>query len=326
MRRVVIHIGFPKTGTTTLQRAVFPTLVGDEVGYLGVAPDGAIRSDLAHLRWRRGMVGLRPEWFRPRVTLASLLRARHLVGTPAETLLISEEQLLVDPLLDALTERRRAPDAIRAMFGRLRRFLPSDLDIRIIMTIRRQEELVPAFVAQMAHRVARQRHRRLSHAIDAIERPGSSLREAFSFDEVAGIARTTLRPTSITLLPLELLASDAARFVAALADAVGTDGSGAATMPSLYSRRLDEGKWTTSYGPVSSLVHRAYARLALPLPPEWAKRRSEFSDTPRPRRDPPVVERTETDRERLRRQFAASNARVAAATGLDLEGLGYATR
>lgn len=325
MRRVVIHVGFPKTGTTTLQRAVFPRLAGPRLGYLAISSDGAVRSDLSHLRWRREMVGLRPGWFRPRTSLEDLLHARHLVGSPTEALLISDEQLLVDPLLAALIERRGAADAIEAMFRRLRAFLPENLEVRLLLTIRRQEELLPAFVAQMAHRVPRARQRRLETAIEVLDRQGSALHAALAFDEVIDRAHRTLRPTSVTVLPLEQLASDVDRYLDGLHGAVGVDGEGSEALPALYSRRADEGTWVTSYGPASSLVHRAYANLPLPLPPEWAKRLGRFADTPRPRGGPPTIVMRAAHREHLRRSFTASNARLAAKTGLDLAGLGYAT-
>lgn len=67
MRRVLVHLGYPKTGTTLLQRGVFPRVVQRTGGrLLGMDPDGVGGTAMPYLRFRRTLSGQRPDWFLPR--------------------------------------------------------------------------------------------------------------------------------------------------------------------------------------------------------------------------------------------------------------------
>lgn len=319
-RRIVLHPGFPKTGTSALQRHVFMGVGDEATAYLGVADSGARGTDNRFLRWRREMTGRRPVWFRPRAGFDELLRSHHLRGKWARTLVMSDELLLGQPLREALRGRGVGGGSLDRVLERLRASLPRDASIDVLLTIRRQEDLVPSFVAQAAQLMPDARHRTLRHAIEVLEHPGSELRRLLSYDRTAARVADALG-AEVTLLPLERLDRDADGYLSTLERLIGsaplrTD------VPVTNRRRGQANEWATSFSPLSSLVYRA--SMVVPLfPPEAMKRRIPFRDSPAPRAPGLILKRSESDREHLRDLFAASNARCQREQHIDLVGLGY---
>ena len=97
MRRAIVHIGMPRTGTTTLQRVL--TSLRPELGRAGVlypelTPRSAAEPHLSHQHLGEALDGRRPS--RERQELLTQL-AGQLAATAAETVLLSYEGLCLIP-------------------------------------------------------------------------------------------------------------------------------------------------------------------------------------------------------------------------------------
>jgi hypothetical protein len=316
-----MHLGYPKTGTTALQRHVLPLMADDRTAYLGLSPSGARFTDNRYLRWRREMTGRRPGWFLPTCRFEEVLRSSHLLGAWQDTLIVSEELLTYQSMHEAMMGRASGPGSLERVLARVHRSLPADAEIEVLLTIRRQEDLLPSFIAQDAHLMRSARRRTLRHAIRQLETRASELRELLAYDRTSTRIAEALG-ARVTLLPVELMATNPDGFVSRLQELVGHERRTRITIPVTYSRRSTQQAWTTSYGPVSSRIYRASVGFPF-LPPERMKRRIPFDDTPLPRRPAPVVERTEEQRLTIRRIFSTSNTRLEERHGLGLRHLGY---
>lgn len=140
-KRIFIHVGYPKTGTTSLQQHVFPII--NELQYLGKHDNEEglfdFEAELVNdLIFKKNMeidfVKLRQ----------SLLKDKK--GIP---LLISEESFLSNSLRvsrfknsDVLPEPKEIAKNINSLFT------PEDFDVNILFTIRRQDEMITSLYAQ----------------------------------------------------------------------------------------------------------------------------------------------------------------------------------
>ena len=219
MSGVVLHIGLPKTGTTTLQKAVFPRL--PRVAYAGKSlPAHAfatqeLSSAMAAVVSGDTILGdTAPQLSR------AVERLREQVGS--STLLISTEALAHPCARDIGVVARRLSDAVP--------------DARILLTLRAQDSLALSWFRSHGRfaqflLLLKGESERLPPMLDQrawwgfVERePRAGLLAMLDFDAVcAGYER--LFAGRVTVLPLELLAADPAAYCARLASVLAVPAS-----------------------------------------------------------------------------------------------------
>jgi hypothetical protein len=130
MRRAILHIGMPRTGTTSLQRVLTslrPQLAQAGVLYPALDPRSASEPHLNHQCLGEALDGRRSA--SERTELLGQLDA-HLAKTPAETAILSYEGLCL------ISCRRGVPQLLAALFAR-RGFV-----LEILATIKPQAEML----------------------------------------------------------------------------------------------------------------------------------------------------------------------------------------
>lgn len=215
--RVVLHVGVPKTGTTTLQFNVFPRLEG--VVYLGKPYD---RPGVA---WEANsaVAGLvEAVWTRTDAEFdhqaAGGLLARGLEGRQglgeAVRVVLSEEALTQASGGDRLEKARR----LRRVFGRC----------RVLITIREQRDALFSGHRWLSARRMVDRSfvgwingcRAYSHVLGRAD--DFPLRQ-YRYGELIRTYRRMFGEGRVTVIPMELLKNDPAAFAAALAPVLGAE-------------------------------------------------------------------------------------------------------
>ena len=151
MKQVILHVGYPKTGTTSLQRNVFPTV-----------PDGLFLGKFAEAHSKEGypfpdkdIVRVRDalnnqldlHFQRDKADYIALMRG-YLTSTDRSTVILSLEGL-TNPLVDTLYVQHKDLSLkarhIHEVFGE---GIADLADCTILMTVRRQRDIVPSYYAQ----------------------------------------------------------------------------------------------------------------------------------------------------------------------------------
>jgi hypothetical protein len=224
MSGVVLHIGLPKTGTTTLQKAVFPHLPG--VAYAGkrIPGYGFATQPLGE-------------------AVAATISADSALADPAPALAAAVAELRAQCGAGTLvlsTESLAHPAArdLGLVADRLARAVP---DARILITLRAQPALALSWYrshgrfAQYlfthkteAERIPAQLMQRDWWRLVARE-PRGGLLAALDFDALVGCYERRFGGR-VTVLPLELLAADRAAYAARLAGALEVPASACAPL------------------------------------------------------------------------------------------------
>lgn len=151
MRKIILHPGFPKTGTTTLQRHLFPAVCRDKNWhYLGNSYDENAESSIDSVT---RLAKLRRILFR-RDELYFITNRKELFNAffprDGKNILLSSEGLIYDSF------RYRVDDGkllVSDALSTLRKFLillekTEFSDIKIVLLIRNQRDLIPSIYAQ----------------------------------------------------------------------------------------------------------------------------------------------------------------------------------
>ena len=144
---LVLHVGFPKTATTALQRRIFPQIPG----YIGKHGSEDDRLWLRVLRdWRVGSASINEhlrQWVQSRSALGQprhFLSYEELSGWP------SQKDSAIWPMNDTYrTAHRSGEHPITQFLSHLHRHLPPGWRLRIIMTVRAQGPLLASLYSQL---------------------------------------------------------------------------------------------------------------------------------------------------------------------------------
>jgi hypothetical protein len=291
---ITIHIGFRKTGTTTLQRNLFaqhPDLVSlgkPEPGPTGRALIDFLTNPEASVS---GVEPLRRRW----------------IDTHGEPALAGRRFVLSSEALTHFSLYRRGiespiADLMQRIFG----------EARIMITIRNQIDLVES---AYIHKTKRGKYRRLDEFLASGRGTEVSV---LDFHWMAEYYARRFGRARVGVFPLEQLAQDPAAYARDVAAFLGIDAERTLALlgRSVENRRKSQREIVyvalRSYLPVGALAHRL---------PGWA--RSGFARFLGGGR-PAGVKLPERWREAVREMHAAANARLIDDYGVDLQRYGYA--
>jgi hypothetical protein len=249
IRELTIHIGLPKTATTTLQRHVFPTFSG----YVGKHIEGSPHEHIAarEAMWRQAFAAwevANPAWrgeFRD--ALARIARLGE------DRVLLSQENFSWWPV-QSFPHRMLLHDgwSVPTRVGRLpvmellaetKEYLGSEWRVRAILTVRNQPDFLGALYAEQ------QRAMSAPSQEDFEEKVREALRIAdpwLDFDTLVEDLHAVLEPDDVlTLLYEDGIATNVTR----IADFLGVefDDALASDTPRENARRAGEGSWRGSY-------------------------------------------------------------------------------
>lgn len=195
--RIILHLGLPKTGTTSLQKDVFPRL---NCNYLGVVqPRDMRQSDLFLKISNYSISGADLEKETIRADLAAQLRFSNL--------LISEESFLVDSIFKK--QYFSWQEKIRNLAELL---LPFETEI--LVTLRKPLEGLESYYSELAESDYAEEVAQFSF-VDFIR--ASNFAKIFDYFALDSCLRESFSGHSITYLPMEeLMSSDAQMLLCAL--------------------------------------------------------------------------------------------------------------
>ncbi|WP_375458839.1 hypothetical protein [uncultured Enterovirga sp.] len=145
MRRAIVHIGLPRTGSTTLQELLAdlrPKLAESGVCYPVIAPEGSEWSHVNHQPFGETLDGRRPR--RERTECLDVL-SRRLAETRADTVLLSYEDF-------SLQQRRfRVPDLLRSELAR------HGFRMEVLVVVKPQSEHLNSYYTHRAQLIREKR-------------------------------------------------------------------------------------------------------------------------------------------------------------------------
>lgn len=318
----VFHVGFPKTGTTTLQNCVFSQLSG--ATFLGrYSPDDSIEtreqaiargvqylSGNSVRRFYRGLLHVDSLHFDLESSRRTLCEITQNVG---DTLPVFSHE-------DALNTRRAYPDA-QVKADRIAQIFGSD--IRILITVREQKSLLKSLYRFGPYDPMNPWSGRYID-IDAWleseqQKVYCSLFDLLHFDRTMGMYQSAFGADNVLVLPMEMMARDPGQYARRLGEFVGADAHEIVNL--LENKRANVG--------VSANLNR-YRRFRRNLPVKVRL----SSLVPVSLRDWLLTalakgspQRVDLGPKRVREYdalFGPSNRRLSEMTGIDFAGFGYA--
>ena len=301
--RLVFHLGYPKTGTTTLQQRVFPR--HPELRYLGKLIPGYNYAADEVTREIAGVTHGDHTWSGDKLRNV-LTRICAEESRPA--VLVSTESFIH---IDSV-----APETVADRLGKT---FP---DCRVVVCVRRQEDLLAsfwrnhgAFGSHLYVQKAEGEGYELPLSFDRwlelnFRRPSKNVLGTLDYDHIVGLYESMLGSDAVSVIAYETMAQDLPRFCAGFAEALGVSAG-----PFLA---LAEGHWENA-----ALTQAAFDRLA-----EQASRGGNAltgePSAPRSGEPPVAAQMSERWANAIAERFAPGNARLAARRNLLLRECGYA--
>ncbi len=328
----VIHIGFPRTATTTLQRAVFAK--HPEIHYLGKpfrrqnpTEDRRTRlpAEVITAVWSQDSLGFDAE-----ATKGELDSAFQTEAAAGKTVVLSEEALSMAGFAD----RRLIAERLRKLFG------PSD----ILITIRNQETVLPSLYLHYLRKglVARTPFDAwFANACapnDFVDRSDAWMVAQYRYCELYSLYRTVFPENRIKVLAYEKMAADPTAFCAELSAflEIGPIETGRLLSQAEVSNRALP-RNLVRRGNAYRSMERIYGRLRKRISPGLALRHQmpalwnlkerarsqalQSSSTAHRGSDREPI--SEGARNLIHAYYADENRRLAEATGLPLKEYGY---
>jgi len=244
-RTIYLHPGYPKTGTTTLQRDAFPHICrANGWMYFGktYGANGASTTSQSVRTFQHAILtGDFP-------LAAAALEPGLSDAIEDQTLFISNEEFIMKSFRDGFDGKRPVHRNYRMTISHFRDlFDDSNTLIRLILVLRRQSELVPSLYAQ-----GYQHFYRYIPSLATPDRFVASLCSSSEydalflplyFDRIVSTTREIFGDANVLILPFELLESDPDQFFSTISRWTGAD----CTVPTLETRnRRREGEtWKT---------------------------------------------------------------------------------
>jgi hypothetical protein len=284
----LIHVGWPKTGTSTLQQHVFPAFGGKDL----VGPHSSL-----FYRFTQDVIQTDDDRYLARTWEGFIADAR----ARLPVLIISREDLTKDGRTERIADRLHA-------------LLP---DARILACVRNQRTLIPSFYAQHVRDGCPQRFERWLE--DNVPR-------RWHYDVAVGHFQARFGADRVKVLAFEHLAADPAGFAAAVCDAVldGEDGPHPDELPVTNPRSSHAARMTMRT--LNRLFRTSKWQrepLVTTLPIRLIRRATDLVARVTPSTRDGLNARESARLEALLPDYEASNARLEALTGLELRQYGY---
>jgi|GEM_PF-5784998 len=249
VQSVVMHVGLPKTGTTTLQKQVFqglPNYFGKE--QLDSAP--VIFRGFAQLR---DVIQFRPpEWWKTR----DALKVRTMLGRVARDLpklgsrvIISFENMIATEFFGPNKGAYERPDGTRFHPSEhfpaiLNALAPDRTRTVVLVTCRQQWTWLPSLYAQLSDRIPSASQQHFDHELDKILSSDWLDRSTLNLLALGTQIVANVRPDSLTFLPVESMGTR--DYADALAKTLGVRAENterAVLAPSFNARHQADDSW-----------------------------------------------------------------------------------
>jgi len=284
----LIHVGWPKTGTSTLQQHLFPAFGGKDL----VGPHSGL-----FYRFTQDVIQTDDDRYLAHTWAGFIADARERLPV----LIISREDLTKDGRTERIADRLHA-------------LLP---DARILACVRNQRTLVPSFYAQHVRDGCPQRFERWLD--DNVPR-------RWHYDVAVDHFQARFGPDRVTVLAFEHLAEDPAGFADSVRAAVldGEVGPAPGDLP-VTNPRASRAAHVVSRNLNRLFRSSPWQRdpLVTQLPIRYLRRATRLVERFTPSTATGLNEREAARLEALLPSYEASNARLEALTGLDLGRYGY---
>jgi len=201
---IVVHPGCPKSGTTTLQASIFPRI--ENIVYLGKQPGGQpgyfndVVANLLH-----DVIGQDDARVRATRQGPATARRREQFADTADTFVLSNEVLVDDTQRPLFAPW---PKDIYLKAKHLRDVLVTDLgdiaNVQIMLTIRRQQDALPSFFAQIPYKYPQYYDPNLHSFVDfCLRRRQFGFGEFFNFDYLYTIYGELFGFENVWVFPME---------------------------------------------------------------------------------------------------------------------------
>ncbi len=318
--RVIIHPGYPKTGSTTLQGTVFPDLCRDNGWvYFGkeYGPDGSSKTRPVVREFLR-MFPRRDELYFLRN--GEVVRAEF--GLDGDgTLFISLEELVLRSFKGDISDGLPLTDDLLSSFRKLKALF-SDADrLQVMITLRRQSDFLPSLYAQgYSHyyrHIAETRDldRFLANLLPDATYP--HLLSPLYYDMVAQGLWHVFGRENVAVLPFELLKEEPDSFFRLMATFLDVDYTGT-TVTRLNTRRGERGWQSRDYSLLAGIRRARRQRNARIRLPRWLRTGIVRLFGAIPLRKAETITMTERQEKIITETFRESNRRLADLTGIDL--------
>jgi len=211
--KVLVHIGYPKTGTTSLQKHIFNSFDGvcylglyDRYGDLYKFEESAIRC----------------------IYTESSLSFDNEIGNFLDLddgkYIFSEENLLTECMIPSRGRKgfeRRTQD-IKTILSNIKAFF-SCADVEILITIRKQREMIPSFYAQHYHKRFKSTvGMESANSYISTVLSGGAAAVYYDYNSVYDSAVDCFGAGKVKVMPMEMISSDSKRFIQEVGGVLGT--------------------------------------------------------------------------------------------------------
>ncbi len=208
-KKFFLHVGYPKTATTTLQKQLFKR--HPDLCYLGKPLTGDLLAlekqilKLDSVQFERALPQLQE-------TFAGLVAKQE----NGRNMMLSHEDFL-RPTRYGDHDIGRTAERIRQVFAEP---VSADYDVCVMLTIRRQVDIIPSYFFDSVSRVPDDFRR----FVDAsLEHPREGYFATLFYNEVAAFYRTLFGKEMVTLFTFEEFVGDRDRFTQRLSEYLGID-------------------------------------------------------------------------------------------------------
>lgn len=301
MSRLFLHVGYPKTASTTLQKHLFAR--HPDLFYLGrpfAEPIAAIEKDILTADAER---------FDQRLSESQAAVRAALAAAGARPALLSHEGFLRATRYDGHDVRRTAERLHRLFAGALEQ---AD-EIGVVIVVRNQADLILSHFVQF---VKGRQSDLDAYLVAALEDPRSGLLSSLFYDDIADLYAGLFGRAKVNVLAFESLVDDPAAFFGRLCGILGIDGElGMRLVAGKHEKRKAQGEASYLVPDKRSAWHRLAKAARLVGLADLAAEAAARSAMP--------VGLGAAERRRIDDLYRAANSALQADYGLPLETLGY---